>query len=191
MNVLIHNFNILAGVDRQMFSDLRLVTECGRSINVHKLVIAGVTKTLKVSQSVDELIVRNVKFSALENIIKFIYTGKIIMKPGPEVQDFVAGYKVLDIDLRKKINESVKRSVGDILDTSSESDNSEEEEFNCSSCDKSYSDKAKLERHIRDKHSVKVVKEKITYACELCGEKYTVYIIVKIIIYLLVCHSFI
>ena len=123
----------------------------------------------------DELPVRNVKFSALKDIVTFIYTGRILMKNGPDIQDFVDGYKVLEIDLGKSVNKLIKKIVtGNVGEANSESSDSNQVEFKCSNCDKSFQHRKQLLRHVREKHQTREEKEKTVYSCELCGEKYTV-----------------
>ena len=66
MNVLTHKFNVLHDVDREKFSDLKLVTECGQKVSCHKVVVAAVSTKLRASlekRPISELVVRNIKYS--------------------------------------------------------------------------------------------------------------------------------
>ena len=171
MNILTHNFNFLNGENREIYADLRLVTECGKSLLLHRFVASCVSTKLKkllegklVSVSgVSELPIRNVKFSALENVVTFVYNGKILLSPGCERQDFVDAFNVLQINLGDKINTMIKKLDSHYI---SDNENSSQEvpELKCTNCDKVFDDKTKLVRHIREIHRKDKVKPKQKYA---------------------------
>ena len=177
MSVLIaHTHNVLNGVSPELFSDLKLLTECGSTLCVHKVVIAGVSSKYKkqlMEKPTDVLKVRNVKFSALQNIISFIYNGNITIKTGGDVQDFVAGFKIMNLDLGKRVKDMIGRLDTEKGESNSES-SQENEEFKCTTCDKVFTCQKKFNRHNRDTDMQKQEKEKTTYTCEKYRAVYTV-----------------
>ena len=111
MNVLTHQCNVLHGLDREKFSDLKLVTECGQKVSCHKVVVAAASTKLRASlekRPTSELVVRNIKYTGLENLVNFIYNGKVNIGTTGELQDFADSYTLLKINLGKKIGESLK-----------------------------------------------------------------------------------
>ena len=179
MNELSHQFNFLNGVSLERFSDLTLRTECGNSLKLHKVVAAAIsTKRFgQLSVDVNELPVRNVKFSALQNIIDFAYHGKVTLTSKHDYHDFIDAYNVLKINLGPKINrllEEVDSAVtNDVLDK----DNGSQDlvELKCVLCNKIFEFKPQLQRHVREVHNKdRVKKTKQQYSCEKCNKVYTV-----------------
>ena len=192
MNVISHKFNVLNALDRERFSDLKLVTECGQSVSCHKVVAGAVSKKLSGllgSKPINELTIRNVKFTALENLVKFIYNGKVQISSPGDLQDFVDVYKLLNINLGKKVSDIVKKidmskSVSDLDDSSQEPLG-----FRCENCDKSFQSRKKLVRHVREVHRKEPTKQKQSYSCEKCGEVYMVRDILSVLMILKVVFS--
>ena len=179
MHLLNHTFNVLNGVSRERFTDLKLITECGQVLPVHKIIITAVSSFISrrlSKKDTSEMIVRNVKFSSLKNMVDFIYTRKVVLNSYEELQDFAATYKVLIIDLGPKVNDLVRRV--DNAATSDEVDNSSQEfiQLKCVNCDKQFDDKTKLKRHAREVHSKDRGKKRPSYVCEKCREIYKVII---------------
>ena len=178
MNLLTHKLNILKGVSRDRFADLKLLTECGKWVTLHKVVAASVSpklSTLLSSESVSELPIRNVKFSALENLVNFIYDGKIVLGDNGDIQDFVGAYIYLKIDLGDKVNNLIdKWDTG--VQNCGDKDTSDHvpTDFRCCNCSKTFNDRKQLVRHLREVHNKGKKKQKQHFKCELCGETYTV-----------------
>ena len=176
---MIHNFNILKGVSREKFADLKLRTECGKWLTLHKVVAASVSakwSTLLSADSVSELSVRNVKFSALENLVNFIYDGKIVLGDDGEVQDFVDAYTLSQINLGDKVNDFINRLNTRAVNSDNKATSDDvETDFKCCNCNKTFDDKRRLTRHLREVHNKGKKKEKQLFACEQCGETYTVW----------------
>ena len=177
MHLLSHKTNVLRG-SRELYADLKLITECGQSLLLHRVVAATASKklcSLLTSCSNGELRIRNVKFSALSNIINFIYDGKITLDNRCDLEDFAAAYNVLKVNLGAKVDALVNKI--DDGDHTSE-DNSEIDAssvLRCLNCEKVFADKPKLQRHNREAHRTEEqVKKKQKYECEQCSEVYTV-----------------
>ena len=180
MKVLNHKFNVLSGVNREKFTDLKLVTECGNSILVHKVIAVAASQSLNKrvsSNSITELPVRNVKFSALKNLFDFIYEGKILLPSSAELEDLAAAYKILNINLGKKINNIVDSIVSEVPNSDVESSCEETPDLMCKNCDKRFDDKTKFNRHIKEVHKKEQSVPRPKYSCEKCGAVYTVSII--------------
>ena len=177
MNVLTHKFNLLRGVNRERFADLRLVTECGKSLLLHKVIAASVSKYLSVrlvSSSVSELTIRNVKFSALENLVNFIYNGKIELYNTADYQDLVAAYTLLTIDLGGQVDKLMNRIDPDLPMNDKGVSGEETAVLKCCNCEKTFNDKTKLTRHIREVHNRDQIRQRQKYSCEKCGHVYKV-----------------
>ena len=176
MNLLVtHQFNVLSGASRDHFSDLRLITECGSSVNIHKVVAAAVSSLLKkliIGKQADELSIRNVKYHALESVVDFIYSGKITLSEGDDTQDFVAAYKILEINLGTKCN-TVVQKLAMSYNSEVEDSSQEQNEYKCSTCNKVMERKQFL-RHMREVHRKDKPKPKEKFPCENCDEVYTV-----------------
>ena len=150
MNVLYHQHNVIGGVPRDRFSDLQLITECGQKVAVHKVVVASVSSMISSMLSkkdMSEIAIRNVKFSALEHIVNFIYDRKIMLSNKGEVEDFADAYRKLKLNLGPKINQIIQKiEVGTI--NSEDASSQDTIEFKCNNCDKQFaSPKSVKPRH--------------------------------------------
>ena len=179
MNVLIHHYNFLHPVSRERFSDLELKTECGNSLFLHKVVAAAISTKLSclLSNDISVLTIRNVKFSALKNIIDFAYRGKIVLSTKGDLQDFAATYTYLKVNLGPKINKFVDDVDMGMTNSAVELENSCPEliELVCSNCNKIFETKTQLNRHIREVHNKEQAKpSKQQYVCEKCEKVSTV-----------------
>ena len=178
MNVVHHEANVLGGILRDRFSDLKLVTECGKSVSVHKVVVAAVSPVLcdiLISKEVSEIPIRNVKFSALKHLIDFIYERKVILSSSEEFQDFKDAYKLLELSLGSKINEIIERRDNNTANNSAvESSNQNTEQFKCKNCEKEFKFKKQLIRHVREVHNKGDRRKQNTYICERCNTVYKV-----------------
>ena len=182
MNVFSHDHNILGAVKRDLYTDLNLITECGRSLSVHKVVAATVSSKIKgllLSKDRGELPIRNVKYQAMEKIFDFAYNGKIYLTSDAEKQDFVDAFDTLKINLGKKVSNLVKKLDQDRVESEKENSSQEFQEFKCVTCDKKFDSRQKLLRHSREVHSKEPKPPKQKFRCEGCSESYTVFILVE------------
>ena len=175
VNAIVHNWNVLRGVlTCDKYCDLKLVTENNEIIKVHKVLITAVSKKVKSAlarNDSSEIVVRNVKCTGLRNVIDFIYNGRVEIKDTDALLDFADTYALLQVDLGPKVNKTVQD-----ITVNQQSDSSQDAPtYTCSTCQKTFSTKTKYARHMREVHEkMKVMKEKVAYSCEQCGEVYTV-----------------
>ena len=182
VNALTHNFNFLRGVHHSdKYSDLTLVTETKETIRCHRVIMAAVSKKLKISldrSASSELVIRNVKYDGLKKIIDFVYDGRIDIEDTDELIDFSDTYAILQIDLGSKVNKTIENII---VNNTSGSESVTEEALSepyhkCETCDKIFLTQSKFLRHMREVHDKKRVrKEKADYSCEKCGKIYQVY----------------
>ena len=128
----------------------------------------------KLNWPINELTIRNVKFTALENIIKFVYDGKVQISTSGDLQDFVDVYKLLNINLGGKVGDIVKKIDMDKNASDMEDSSKELLDFKCSNCDTNFETRKQLVRHVREVHRKEPTKPKQPYACVKCGKLYTV-----------------
>ena len=90
------------------------MTECGRSLQLHRVIAVNVSKKLSAElaakPTATELHVRNVKYSALEKLLDFIYSGKVLLSNPNDLQDFADAHNVLRVDLGVKVDKMIARS---------------------------------------------------------------------------------
>lgn len=178
MLLLNHKFNVLSGVNRDEFADMKLVTECGQSLSLHRVVGASVSKTIRdllASKASTELSIRNVKFAALNNLVNFIYEGKVTLDDRCDLQDFAAAYMILKVNLGAKVNSLVNNIDTGMQPSEDDSQTEDTPNLTCYNCGKIFTDKVKFQRHVREVHRKgQEVSKKQTYECENCGKIYTV-----------------
>ena len=186
MNVIVHKFNVLNGFDREKNSDLKAVTECGQKVTCHKVVVAAVSTKLSAllgKRPTDELSFRNVKFTALENVVNFVYNGKVQILNAGDLQDFADVYAILKINLGKKVGDIVNRLGMNKSDSDLENTSQELVELKCENCQKTFKSKKQLVRHVREVHRQEPPNPKQSYACEKCGVLHTVRKCLHFIVY--------
>ena len=169
-----HNFNVVRGVRRDLFCDMKLVTQCGSSLSAHKVILSAASKKLEkaFSKSPDlkEFQVRNVNYETLVKIVDFVYDGKVLLNTQNEMNDFADAFTILNMYLGPKFNSVIKTIA---IPSDHSSDDGSQDTFSCNICAMKYASKAKLTRHERDKHIMKK-KAEHKYKCEKCGRQYTV-----------------
>ena len=153
------------------------MTECGRSLQLHRVIAVNVSKKLSAElaakPTATELHVRNVKYSALEKLLDFIYSGKVLLSNPNDLQDFADAYNVLIVNLGEKVNKMINNIITGEKCNEIESSFDEKIELKCRNCDKTFKTKTLLKRHVREVHMKDQI-EKKTYACEQCSQVYTV-----------------
>ena len=180
VNAISHKWNVLrGGLESNNYSDLKLVTEFGESVSCHKVVMAAVSGKVKASldkKQLNELVVRNVKYQGLKNVIKFIYDGKVQIPNSEEMIDFCDCYTLLNINLGPKIGELVKKITMNIEKSESDPEKASQDNlFKCENCDKHFVTRKQMTRHVREVHNKQEPsKVKQSYSCENCGTVFTV-----------------
>ena len=177
MNSITHSFNILGKANREFFSDVSLVTECGSTVPAHKVVLGAVSARFsalfnKYPEKKD-FPIRNVKIDTLIKVVDFIYNGKVNLTDNTELGDFWDCFSILNLYLGPKVSAIIKK-LNDLNSDTSEK-GSQESLHKCEDCDRSFMLKKQLTRHRRQVHKVEK-KEKAVYKCinPECGEEYTV-----------------
>ena len=84
VSVLSHGFNVMKGVIADnKYSDLNLITVDGKAVSCHKVVLSSVSDKVRLmldQKETSQLVLRNVSHEGLDNLIKFIYEGKVDIK---------------------------------------------------------------------------------------------------------------
>ena len=178
VNAFTHKWNVLrGGLGREKYSDLKLVTEMGQSVSCHKLVMSNVSQKIKAvldKKNINQITVRNVKYQGLKNVITFIYDGKVEIPDAEQLIDFADCYTLLNVNLGPKIGKSVKNITLNKGGESDSDNSSQEIQFRCANCEKSFTKQKQLSRHVREVHEKEKQKIKQTFACEKCGLVFTV-----------------
>ena len=168
-----HNFNIVGGVKRDLFCDIKLRSQCGSSLCAHKVILSAASKKLEKvftrSPHLEEYEVRNITYDTLVKLVDFVYEGKVRLNTRVEMTDFADAFTILNMYLGPKFNAVIKS----VTSRSDNSDVGSQDTFNCETCGKKYVSKAKLTRHEREKHLMKK-KGGLYYKCEKCGKDYRV-----------------
>ena len=169
-------YNFLNGVSREKFSDLKLITECGSSLLLHRVVAAAISSKLSdlLLPDRNELALRNVKFTALENIIDFAYNGKVILSNSDDINDFADAFKLLEINLGPKVQKMMD-NVNKVVSYENKDSSKDIIEISCSYCEKTFQTIKQLSRHKKEFHCKNQDKaEKSIYSCDKCKTVYTV-----------------
>ena len=178
--VLSHGFNVMRGVlaDKK-YSDLNLMTVDGKVVTCHKVVLSSVSDKVRLmldKKDASQLVIRNVSHEGLDNLVRFIYEGRVDIKSDECLVDFADAFTVLRCNMGQKIAEMVKNITiddGDVVP----SQLSHAKQNKCETCDKSFRTMKKLNRHFQQVHNrkseQKIMKPKL-YACERCKTEYKV-----------------
>ena len=180
LNAITHSWNVLRGSQtNNTYSDLSLSTVRGETINCHKVVICNVSDKVRGAlekKDTNNLVIRNVTYSGLKNVINFIYYGKVEISDAEQLIDFADTFTILQINLGPKIASTVRNIImsNDVSDTEEQI----AQGYKCENCDKNFVTKKKLSRQVREVHEKVQMKvsTKPAYSCETCGAIYTVII---------------
>ena len=106
VSVLTHGYNVMQGVlGNNQYSDLNLVTVEGKLVSCHKVVLSGVSdrvKSMLDRKDSSTLVIRNVSHSGLENLVKFIYEGRVDIFNDESLVDFADAFTVISAIWAKK-----------------------------------------------------------------------------------------
>ena len=181
VSVLSHGFNVLRGVmaDNQ-YCDLDLMTEDGKAVSCHKVVLSSVSdrvRSMLERKDSNKLVIRNVSHRGLDNLVKFIYEGRVDVYSDKSLVDFADAFTVMRCNMGQKVADMVKNITLTDEDSGS-SQLSQEKQIKCEMCDKTFKTMKKLHRHIKQVHNKefgqkKKEKQKL-YTCERCKTKYKV-----------------
>ena len=178
--VLSHGFNVMRGVlaDKK-YSDLNLMTVDGKVVTCHKVVLSSVSDKVRLmldKKDASQLVIRNVCHEGLDNLVRFMYEGRVDIKSDECLVDFADAFTVLRCNMGQKVADMVKNiSIDDGDDAPSQLSHNKQNK--CETCDKSFITMKKLNRHIQQVHNRKSEQktiEKKLYACERCKTEYKV-----------------
>ena len=180
VTVLSHGFNVMRGMlAGNQYSDLDLVTVEGKAVSCHKVVLCSVSERVRsmlAKKDAKQIVIRNVSYEGLDNLIKFIYEGKIDINTNESLNDFVDALTVMRCNLGQKVANMVKNIS--LEEDSASSQPSQGKKNSCETCGKSFKTMKILNRHIREVHNKKLKKnilKKKLHACERCKTEYKVY----------------
>ena len=177
VKALTHSFNILRGSQtNNQYSDLTLSTVEGETINCHKVILSKISTKVKSAlqkRDTNKLVIRNIKYAGLCDVIQFIYEGRVELSNSSELMDFADTFTVLQLTMGPKIAKMIENIS---LNNSNSEGSSQEREFKCENCDKVFPTKKPLLRHVREVHDKIPHKVKQVFSCENCGELYTVFL---------------
>ena len=180
VTALTHSWNILRGLQtNNHYSDLSLTTVDGETINCHKVVLSSVSNKVKIAlekRDTNKLVIRNITYGGMSNVIQFIYQGRVELSNSEELMDFADTYTILQLNMGPKIAKMIENIT--LSNSNSEGNSSQEQEFKCENCKKVFPTKKTLTRHVRQVHDKVEAKAKVkqAFSCESCGELYTVFI---------------
>ena len=181
VSVLSHGFNVLRGVMAgNQYCDLDLMTEDGKLVSCHKVVLSSVSdrvRSMLERKDSNKLVIRNVSHRGLDNLVKFIYEGRVDVYSDKSLVDFADAFTVMRCNMGQKVADMVKNITLTDEDSGS-SQLSQERQIKCEMCDKTFKTMKKLHRHIKQVHNKEFKKKKIEkkklYTCERCKTKYKV-----------------
>jgi len=120
MHVLQHKFCYRGQLSQSVFPDLRITTDDAGSnehIPAHRVVLAAVSPWLFFKcKAGGTIVIRNIKYKVLEEVVRFIYTGSIEMRNMEDVNNLRHALDKLQIKLEIE--------VGTIIDIKEESEES-------------------------------------------------------------------
>ena len=102
MEVLRHNFCFSGHLSQSCYPDLFLTTADGGGevVPAHRVVISAVSSKLAVlCKEGGKVVVRNISFKLLEQVIRFIYKGKIDVDNREDVEDLKDGMDMLKVNI--------------------------------------------------------------------------------------------
>ena len=100
-----HTFSFSGLLSQTAYPDLFLTAADGeeREVPAHRVVLAAVSDKLAVlCQEGGRIRVRNINFQVLEMVIRFVYSGKILLDSLEEVEDLNDGMDMLKIKIETR-----------------------------------------------------------------------------------------
>jgi len=128
MVMLQHNFCFSGQLSQSAYPDLFLTTldGGGEVVPAHRVVMAAVSdKLATLCREGGRVVVRNISFKLLEQVVRFIYSGKVDLDDVEDVGDVKDGMDMLkvkiviengDSDVMPKAKDSIKRNRECVMD---------------------------------------------------------------------------
>ena len=118
MHTLQHKFDFAGQLSQTLFPDLLLTTSNashGNFIPAHRVVLSAVsTKLYNLCKEGGKVVIRNIEYKALEDVVEFIYKGYIQLKNKEDIENLRDGIDMLKVNVEIGVNGA--RSEGRVLD---------------------------------------------------------------------------
>ena len=119
MHILQHKFDFAGQLSQTMFPDLLLTTTNASHSNfipAHRVVLSAVsTKLYNLCKEGGKVVIRNIEYKVLEDVVEFIYKGSIQMKNKEDRENLRDGLDMLKVNV-VMIEVSGARSEEEVLD---------------------------------------------------------------------------
>ena len=103
MSLLHHNFHFPGQLSQAVFPDLQLTTNHAAPddfIPAHRVVVSAVSEKLRnMCKAGGKVVIRNIEFKVLKDVVKFIYEGNIEMKCIEDIYNLRDGLDMLKIEI--------------------------------------------------------------------------------------------
>ena len=113
------------------------MTVDGKAVSCHKVVLSSVSDKVRLmldKKDSSQLVIRNVSHEGLDNLVKFIYEGRVDIKSDECLIDFADAFTVLRCNMGQKVADMVKNITMDDGDDGP-TKLSQEKQNNCETCD--------------------------------------------------------
>ena len=169
------------------FTDVTLVSDDGRKVRAHKAVLGAsspIMKDMMIRENTSIVDLKGIAFEEIDSILQFVYLGEATLHPErmKKFLDAVQMLKVKELYKKSKMEfEQINTINFEVVMYSSEQYNKDcTKQSNvtshietkhevathvCSQCDKQFSTKIILRRHIKSLHK--------KYACNQCDRQFT------------------
>ena len=96
MHILHHKFDFGGRLSQTLFPDLLLTTRNashGNFIPAHRVVLSAVsTKLYNLCKEGGKVVIRNIEYKVLEDVVEFIYKGCIELKNEEDIENLKDGH---------------------------------------------------------------------------------------------------
>ena len=167
------------------FTDVTLVSDDGREIRAHKVVLGASSPTMKnflTNKDINTINLKGIAFEEIDSILQFIYLGEANLLE-ERMQEFLCAAQKLKIKELSKEAESqydmnyeaeTQSSIRIHFQSKNKCDENGQNKahndtvlkFECHQCDKNYTQNSHLQVHIKSVH------EGVRYACKQCEKQY-------------------
>ena len=123
MHILHHKFSFTGQLSQSLFPDLHLATMDGGVgvVPAHRVVISAVSdKLAALCKEGGRVVVRNINFKLLQQVVKFIYTGKLVLGSNADFEDLRDGMDLLKINIEIENDASVFTDDDDVANNNDE-----------------------------------------------------------------------
>ena len=169
------------------FADITIVSDDGREIRAHKVVLGASSPTMKnllTNKDTNTINLKGIAFEEIDSILQFIYLGEATLFE-ERVQEFLSAAQKLKIKELSKESESQydlnyeaetqssitihfqsKNKCDENGQHKAQNDDTVLKTFECHQCDNTYPQNKQLQAHVKSVH------EGLKYACNQCEKQY-------------------